>query len=111
MNKKSIVAVLLILVSLASAGCAGKTSSQGEKSGASNLPQPQVRVEALPSATPAPTLKVEAVVLPPTASATAPVLQYYIEPTPDEDAIANQIQSLIDEIDQKLQSQNFIFNP
>lgn len=102
--KKFLFLALMIFGLLTAAGCSAGNTEQGEKRTAANMPLPQVRVVPMPTATPAPTgTPTQA----PPASATAPQLQYYIEPTPDEDAIASEIQGLMDEIDRKLQSMNF----
>jgi hypothetical protein len=101
-NKKICSTLLLTLAVLVFAGCSGgNTSGQGE----ALKPLPNVRVEALPSSTPAaPQPATAEVTGTPGASPTAPVLYY--DPTPDSDAIANQIQAIIDDINRRLQIQD-----
>jgi hypothetical protein len=105
-NKKSMLWVFVALAALLSAGCStDNTSGQGQ--GDAAKPLPQVRVEALPSATaslPPPTA-----VVTPSLEPSATSAQVYFDPPPDSDAIANQIDALMDEIDRKLKSENFIF--
>ncbi|HEY3312132.1 MAG TPA: hypothetical protein VGK00_10880 [Anaerolineales bacterium] len=99
--------VFITLLALITVGCTtGKNTGQGEVT----KPQPQVRVQALPSATATLPLPVEAAAPPPVASATvAPAAgQVYIEPTPDEDALVNQIDSMMDDIDRKLRNEDFL---
>ena len=69
------------------------------------MPQPQIRVESLPSATPAP---VEVITNTPEPELTATPAVVYYDPTPDSDLLANQIESMINDLDRKLRNQNFI---
>ncbi|HEY3311047.1 MAG TPA: hypothetical protein VGK00_05340 [Anaerolineales bacterium] len=107
---KKIISFLLfaIITGLLLAACTTENTKHNEEP---SMPQPQVRVGALPTVTAAPPNPMEMAAPSPAASSTATPALYYIEPTPDEDAIANQIQALMDEIDRKLQSEKFIFNP
>lgn len=68
------------------------------------MPNPQVRVELLPTLTMAPTVEN----LAPTAEPTlTQEVQIWFDPTPDVDALANQIESALDEIQRGLNNQNF----
>ena len=105
MNTKMKFWALVVMFALISAGCSTNNNS-GQ--GSDNKPKPQVRVEAMPSATPTlPGLADNSAPTPePSASPTAAWMYY--DPTPDEDALASQIQSMMDDIDRKLKSENFI---
>jgi hypothetical protein len=96
--------VIVSLVALLSTGCSSNNNGNGD----SLKPQPQVRVGARPSSTPEPTVQVDNLALTAAPSPSAAPAQLYYDPTPDEDAIANQIQSMMDEIDRKLKSNIFL---
>jgi hypothetical protein len=83
-------------------------NSSGQEQGAATKPPPQVRVETLPSATALPPLSTETVVVPTLEPTPA---QVFVWPTPDEDAIGDEIDSLINEIDNKLRSQDINIKP
>ena len=107
MNKKIRFWALVALIVLISTGCSTKNNS-GQGSGDSSKPQPQVRVEALPSATPTlPALADNSAPTPEPSVSPTPGWIYY-DPTPDEDALASQIQSMMDDIDRKLRNSNFV---
>jgi len=106
-NKKTWFWALVALIALAVTGCSTNINS-GQASG--DKPQPQVRVEAMPSATPTLPGMVDNVAPTPEPSASPTAAWMYYDPTPDEDVIANQIQSMMDDIDKRLNSTKFIFN-
>ena len=96
-----------MLLALITAGCSGeKNTGQGQAE--VTKPQPQVRVQAMPSATATLPLPVEVAAPSPEPSATFVPGEVYIEPTPDEDAIVNQIDTMMDEIDRKLKNEDFL---
>ena len=111
MNKKILPGVCISLALLFGAGCSTQ-NNDGSGRTANNIPLPHVRIEAMPGVTVIPGQTVEPAAPSPEATATAPVYyEFYVEPTPDEDAIAAEIQSLIDDITRKLQSENFVLTP
>ena len=105
MNKPKKFWVFVAIIALLSAGCSTEnTSGQGQSDALK--PQPQVRVEALPSLTASPPQPTTEAV--PSLEPTATSAQVYFDPTPDTEAIANQIEALMDEIDRKLKNENFV---
>ncbi len=70
------------------------------------MPQPQVRVQLKPTATPEAEIQID-----PTATAeftALPTTAYLLyDPTPDAEAIANEIQAMMDQIDSQLKAENF----
>ncbi|MCX6080237.1 MAG: hypothetical protein NTW32_11945 [Chloroflexi bacterium] len=103
MNKNIKVWVCVLIIVLFSTGCStGDVSGQGQVD--TTRPQPQVRVETLPSKTPEAVLEVTNTSEP---DLTATPAALYYDPTPDVDLLANQIESMIDEIDRKLKGENF----
>jgi len=108
-NRKAMTWIFLALIALMCAGCSTDNTTSGGSQDTVK-PPPQVRVEAMPTATvvfSAPT-EAAAATLEPTA---APAQVYYPAPTPDEDAIMNQIDSTISDMNQKLNSQSLLLNP
>ena len=107
MERKAKFWILVIIVAVLCAACSTDNSSgQGQED--ATKPPPQVRVEILPSLTPPPPLPTETVTVPtlePTAA------QVFFWPTPDADALANQIDSIMSEMEQKLKSQNINIKP
>ena len=104
MKNKLIFWVLVILTILVISGCSNdNTTGQID----SSKPQPQVRIQTKPSAT---ILVPTEISTPPASeiSATSTAAPIYYDPTPDSDSIANQIESMMDEIDRKLKSENFL---
>ena len=91
------------------AGCSTDNITSGSQTQVAK-PPPQVRVVAAPSATATIAITEEAVVAP-TSEATATSAQVYVWPTPDEDAILNQIDTMIEDINQKLNSQDLLLKP
>jgi uncharacterized lipoprotein len=113
MNKKTSFLIFIMLMALLTAGCSTDNTSGNDQSDSSK-PQPQVRIVVNPTATAGPsTPAVENTpsASDPTATVTAPeqVLTSEPEPTADEDAIANQIESLMDDMDKKLNSADYTF--
>lgn len=107
MNPKMKFWMFFALIALLCAGCnTEKTSGQGQ--GDVTKPPPQVRVEAMPSATATLPLPTEVVTSTPEAVATAEV---YVLPTPDVEAMANQIEANMDELERELNNQKFILKP
>lgn len=107
-NQKTIIWILVAAIMLFGSACS-KDNNSGQGQVDPTKPPPQVRVEALPTLTPVPVLPTETVVAAPTVEAAAgPVFAW---PTPNEDEIANQIESIMDEMDNKLKNQNFILKP
>jgi hypothetical protein len=107
MERKTKFWILVTVVAVLCTACSTDNKS-GQGQGDATKPPPQVRVGALPSATAPPPLPSEAVAVPtlePTAA------QAFIWPTPDEAAIEDQIGSMIDEINNKLKSQNINIKP
>jgi PBP1b-binding outer membrane lipoprotein LpoB len=112
-NKKISFLIFIMLMALLIAGCSTDNSSGKDQSDASK-PQPQVRVVVNPTATAspsAPPVENTPSAAEPSATVTAPeqVLTTVPEPTADEDAIANQIESLMDDMDKKLNSADYTF--
>jgi len=110
-NRKTLLWIFCILIALACAGCSTDNTVGGNQTEAVK-PPPQVRVEAMPTATLAPTT--EAVIPPtlePTLEPTAAQVQYDAPPTPDVDAIANELEAEMDAIDQKLRNQDLLLKP
>ena len=97
---------MVVLISMVCAACSTKNTN-GQGNGDDIKPKPQVRVGALPSDTPSAPVQVDVAAPTPEASPSATAAQLYYDPTPDEDAIVNQVQSLIDDIDRGLKSANF----
>ncbi len=101
MNRTIKVLVCIAMLSLFVAACSnGGTNNPA----ATSMPQPQVRVGSLPSATAA---EIEATgtpepILTPTQAAV------FYDPTPDVDQLANQIDNMINDISRRLKSQNYI---
>ena len=98
--------LVIVIAALCSACSTDNKSGQGQEE--ATKPPPQIRVETLPSLTPPPPLSTETVVLPtlePTAA------QVFIWPTPDEAALEDQINSMMDEMDNKLKSENINIKP
>ena len=100
--------ILIVAVALLCAACSTDNSSGQGQQGDTTKPPPQVRVEALPSATALPPLLTDIVT--PTIEPTAAQV-YVAPPPPDEDALANQISAMMDEIDRKLKSQDLLLKP
>ncbi len=106
MIKKISFLILLMLIALLCVGCSGDdTSVQGVV-----LKPPSVRVEALPTATAAPQSAIVELTETPSPQPTDPLVIYY-DPTPDSDAIANEIDSIIADINRKLQNQDLLLKP
>lgn len=108
MNPKIKFWIFLTVTALFCVGCnTEKTSGQGQ--GDATKPAPQVRVEVLPSATatlPLPTDEVAATPTPETAAA-----GNYALPTTDVDALADQIEANMEEMERELNNQKFILKP
>lgn len=101
--KQKIVYWLVILAVL-TGGCAGKQNVSEAGPATATMPNPQVRVEQLPTQTMMPTVEN----LAPTAEPTlTQQVQIWFDPTPDVDAIAAQIEAALDEIERGLKNQNF----
>ena len=100
---------MAIITLMIASGCSTENNSVQDQENPAK-PQPQVRIMLLPSETAAPT-QTNQNTSTPEASPTAAIVQAYIEPTPDVDAIANQIEALMDEIDRKLRNENFQLKP
>ena len=104
--------VFIALIALLTAGCSTDNTS-GNEQGDTSKPQPQVRVVVNPTATASlPVVAENTPAAPePSATVTTPdqVLTSEPEPTADEDAIANQIESLMDDMDKKLNSADYTF--
>ncbi|MEI7847855.1 MAG: hypothetical protein WCK35_18790 [Chloroflexota bacterium] len=104
MKKQFIFSIMVFLVFIFTVGCS-KDNTTGQMD--PSKPQPQVRIEIKPS----PSTVVIATALNPETTSEAIVTvtpaQLLYDPTPDSDAIANQIESMMDEIDRKLKSENF----
>ena len=87
-------------------GCSSN-NSDNQGSVDPSKPKPQVRVEAMPSATLiltpvlTPTLMAE-----PTSVATP--VQVFYDPTPDVDQLADQIDAMMTDIERKLNGEKFI---
>jgi len=101
-KQKYFVISLLISCILVITGCSTGNSGNADK----NMPQPQVRVQLKPTSTPEPTKQIEAAA---TAEVTsAPTAAYLLyDPTPDPEALANDIQAMMDQIDSQLKAENF----
>jgi PBP1b-binding outer membrane lipoprotein LpoB len=102
-NQKRIrLYILFTFAALVFVGCSG-----GSNSGQAEAlkPPPNVRVEALSSSTPAAPQMIAEPSVTPTVTPTAQVVYFY-DPTPDSDALANQIQAIIDDINRRLQGQD-----
>lgn len=110
MKIKFITGVLLAFVALLISSC-----SKNDNSGPLDLdpakPQPQVRVMAIPSATAEPTIPGVESSPTPEPIATAGSVLYLIDPTPDVDAIADQIEGMLDDIDRRLNNNTFQLKP
>jgi hypothetical protein len=102
MKRKVKFWILVLFAAMLCTACSTDNSSgQGQED--ATKPPPQVRVGTLPTATALPPLPTETVLVPtlePTAA------QVFIWPTPDEAALEAQINSMMDEMDRKLKSQN-----
>ena len=98
------LAVFIVLV------CAGCSTNNNSGQGNGDKPQPQVRVEAMPSATPTLPGMMDNSAPTPEPSVSPTAAWMYYDPTPDEDAMASQIQNMMNDIDRKLNSANFNFN-
>ena len=103
MKKKLFLVLLAAVFSLVLIGCS-TDNSNGKTD--PNMPQPKVRVELKPTATPSPTQIIEPTATPEAVTSPTPEWFYY-DPTPDSDSLASQIESMMDEIDRKLKSENF----
>jgi predicted small secreted protein len=99
-----LLALTVVLTAVLLAGCSG-----GSGQGDTLKPPPNIRVAELPSATA--TLEVPAMEIPATPSLVPTAAVVYYDPTPDSDALANQIDSAINDIEQKLRSQNLLLKP
>lgn len=110
MSRKAVLWILLALIGLICTGCSTDNSNSGSSQTESVKPPPQVRVEILPSATSA-SLPLPEETITPTLEPTAAPAEIYVWPTPDEDAIINQIESMMDQIDQKLNRQDLNLKP
>ena len=114
MNKKTKFWVFIALIALLSAGCSGNNNNSGQDQGDAPKPLPQVRIVVNPSATTSPTAQVENTLSAPEATATVIAYDQALtidpEPTADLDAIANQIEALMDDMDKKLNSENYTFS-
>jgi len=100
--------ILITLFALGSAGCSTDNTSTGGSQTEAVKPPPQVRVETMP---PTATLPLPEELLTPTLELTATPAQVYTWPTPNEDEIINQIDSMMDQLDHSLNTQKFNFNP
>lgn len=94
------------MIALLCAGCS--TDNTSGQDGETAKPPPQIRVEAMPTAT--------ATLVPPTEVVTVTpeptVAQVYIAPEPpDEDAIANDIDAIIADMNRNLKSQDLLIKP
>lgn len=107
-NKKYIAWIFILLLAVTLTACSGDGNTDTTDAA---KPQPQVRVELKPTYTPNP----EATIAPTeelAAEATVATNQgVYVDPTPDSDAIANQIDAMMSDIDRILKSQNFTLKP
>ena len=103
MIKQLLKWALLVLLLTMLMGCSTDNSTVGKNT---TKPQPQVRIETKPSPTPisATTVVTEVTSEPIQTNTPGPI---YFDPTPDSDAIANQIEALMDEIESKLKNENF----
>jgi uncharacterized lipoprotein len=114
-NNKTGFLVFITIIALLMAGCSSdNNNTSGSDQGDASKPQPQVRVVVNPTATAGlPAVAAENTVSAPdsTTTVTAPeqVLTSEPEPTADEDAISNEIESLMDDLDKKLNSEDYTF--
>ena len=74
-------------------------------------PLPQVRIVVMPTATDSIPLPTEISTPTPAPENTATPMVIYYDPTPDVEFLANQIEGMMDEIERKLRSENFILKP
>jgi len=101
----SLFALLLVTAVLLSA-----CSSEGTSGQAVNpKPPPNVRVQALPSATASPEPPQPEIA--PTSSPQPTEQVYYYDPTPDPAALESEIEAVMDDIDKKLNSQDLLLKP
>ena len=107
MERKLKFLILVTVVAVLCSACSTDNSS-GQGQGEATKPPPQVRVGILPSATAPPPLPTKAGAVPTLESTAA---QVFIWPTPDEDALADQIDAMMNEIDNKLKSENINIKP
>jgi hypothetical protein len=98
-----------VLIALVCVGCSTDNTTSDSQTEAVK-PPPQVRVVTLPSATPSVSSTEESPAAPTIEPTVAPA-EVYFWPTPDEDAIVNEIDAMIDEINQKLNSQDLLLKP
>ncbi len=98
--------LVLVLAALCSACSTDNDSAQEQ--GEATVPPPQVRVELLPTATELPPLPTETLPAPTVEPTPA---QVFFWPTPNVEELANQIEAQMDEIDNKLKSQNTNIKP
>ncbi len=110
MKKLFVTGILLAFVALLLGSCSkNDTSSPLDQDPAK--PKPKVRVMAIPSATAEPTIPGVELSPTPEPSATPGTVQYLIDPTPDVDAIADQIEGMLDDIDRRLNGNTFQLKP
>jgi hypothetical protein len=105
MERKAKFWILVIVVAALCTACSTDNSSGQEDA---TKPPPQVRVGILPSLTPPPSPIPTETVIAPTLEPTA---QVFFWTPPSSDDLANQIDSLMNEIDQGLKSQNTTIKP
>lgn len=110
MKKLFVTGVLLAIVALLISSCSKKDTS-GPLDQDPAKPQPQVRVMAIPSVTAVPTIPGVEISPTPESIATPGTVQYLIDPTPDVDAIADQIEGMLDDIDRRLNGNTFQLKP
>jgi hypothetical protein len=106
MKRKTKFWILVAIVAVLCTACSTDNSS-GQGQGDATKPPPQVRVETLPTATALP-LPTETVIVPtpePTAA------QAFFWSPPDSNALEDQINAMMDEMDRKLKSQNTTIKP
>jgi len=112
-NRKTMFWVFIALIALLSASCSDNNNS-GQGQGDATKPLPQVRVVVNPSATASPSAQVENTPSAPEATETViasdQALTIDPQPTADEDAISNEIEALMDDMDKKLNSEDYTFS-
>lgn len=111
MNRKLKFWILLAVIAVLSSACStDNNSSSRQDQDTATKPPPQVRVESLPTFTPAPVLPTETGIAPTVAPA-APAGQDYGWQPPDIETQANGIEADINEIENGLKNQKFILKP
>lgn len=109
MKRLTKVWFFVILIALVCVGCSTDDITSDNQTEAVK-PPPQVRVVVLPSVTPSVSITADAPATP-VIEPTATLAEVYIWPTPDEDTIVNEIDAMIDDINQKLNSQDLLLKP